>query len=48
MGLAIVFFFGPIASGLIGLIFFGIAATIAWIFSKIHNWYAEDLGLEPI
>ena len=47
-GLAIVLFIGPIAGYAIGAILMGILMGVFWVFSKIHNAYAEDLDLDPI
>lgn len=45
-GLAIVIFIGPIASYAIGAIAIRILMGVFWVFSKIYDAYAEDLGLE--
>jgi hypothetical protein len=47
-GFAIVLFVGPVISFGIGVILYGFLFGSLWLFSKIYNWYAEDLGLEPI
>lgn len=47
-GLAIVIFVGPIAGYAIGGLAIGVLMGISWVFSKIYNAYAEDLGVERI
>jgi len=47
-GLAIVFLVGPIISYVVGAIIIGVLMGVFWIFSKIYNAYAEDLGLQPM
>ena len=39
---------GPLVSYAVGFLMMGIALLGAKIFEALHNWYAEDLGLEPI
>lgn len=38
--------FGPMVSFVGGGLFYGIIFFGVWVFNKIYNWYAPDLGLE--
>ena len=44
--IVIAFVIGPIASFIVRWISMGVLWGISWLFPKIYNWYAEDLGLE--
>jgi hypothetical protein len=39
---------GPIVSYVVGLSFFWIIWFGSWIFTKVYNWYASDLGFQRL
>ena len=46
--LLFVFILGPIVSIVLSLAVGGVLMLGGWVFTRLHGWYAADLGLEPI